>query len=280
MSYQEFRPSRFQLLPFVIKNLIIINVIVFIASGVLQNQLGINVTDYLGLHYYKSELFKPHQFISYMFMHGSWMHIIMNMFALWMFGNALENVWGPKRFLFFYLVTGIGAALIYMLYQWYNIHQVEEAVALYSNAPSAIDFSGLLNKYFPLALNDPQIISFINSWSEAGKNEGAYIHESLIFVNDIVGQIKNTPTVGASGSVYGVLVGFGMLFPNTVLYFILLPVPLKAKYVVSAYIVIEVYYAIQNNPGDNVAHLAHLGGVIFAYFLIKIWNKNNREHFY
>ncbi|MEP7168460.1 MAG: rhomboid family intramembrane serine protease, partial [Bacteroidota bacterium] len=111
MSYQEFRPSRFQLLPTVIKNLIIINAIVFLASMVLESQLGIDMTGYFGLHYFRSELFKPHQFITYMFMHGGWMHIIMNMFALWMFGNVLENVWGPKRFLIFYLVTGVGAAL-------------------------------------------------------------------------------------------------------------------------------------------------------------------------
>jgi rhomboid family protein len=280
MSYQEFRPSRFQLLPFVIKNLIIINVIVFLASTVLKAQLGLDMTEYLGLHYFESDLFRPHQFITYMFMHGGVWHIVMNMFALWMFGNVLENVWGPKRFLFFYLVTGIGAAFIYMLYQWYNIHQMEEAIALYANAPSAIDFSGLMKSQFPFALNDPQVQGFINSWSEAKGDESGFVRQSLFFLNTLFEEVKNIPTVGASGSVYAVLAGFGMLFPNTIVYILLFPFPIKAKYMVTFYIGMEVYYAIQNNPGDNVAHLAHLGGVLFAFILIKIWNKKNRQHFY
>jgi membrane associated rhomboid family serine protease len=279
LSYQEFRPSRFQLLPTVIKNLIIINVIVFLATMVLENHLGISITDYLGLHYFKSELFRPHQFITYMFMHGGWMHIIMNMFALWMFGNVLENVWGPKRFLIFYLITGVGAALVYMCYQWYNIHQIEESLALYSNAPSVIDFTGLLKKHFPFALDSEQVQGFISSWSER-EGDSEYIQQSLSFIHTMINEVQNTVTVGASGSVYGVLVGFGMLFPNTIVYFLFLPFPIKAKYMVMLYIAMEVYYAIQNNPGDNVAHLAHLGGVLFAFILIKIWNKNSREHFY
>lgn len=243
-------------------------------------QLGIDLTNYLGLHYYKSELFRPHQFITYMFMHGGFLHIVMNMFALWMFGNALENVWGPKRFLIFYLVTGVGAGLVYMAYQGYNFHRIEEAIAVYSSAPSDMDFSALLKTHFPFALQNDQILSFLSSWSENPAHNELYIQQSLTLVNEWVNEIQNIPTVGASGSVYGVLVGFGMLFPNTILYFLFLPFPIKAKYMVLGYIAIEVYYTIQNNPGDNVAHLAHLGGVLFAYVLIKMWNKNNRENFY
>jgi membrane associated rhomboid family serine protease len=117
MSYQQYRPSSFNTLPLVIKNLLIINGLLFLATWVFKNQFGWNLVDTLGLHYFSSELFQPYQFVTYMFMHGGIDHIFFNMFALWMFGNVLENVWGPKRFLIFYMVTGIGAALIYMGYE-------------------------------------------------------------------------------------------------------------------------------------------------------------------
>ncbi|MEP7168194.1 MAG: rhomboid family intramembrane serine protease, partial [Bacteroidota bacterium] len=143
-----------------------------------------------------------------------------------------------------------------------------------------IDFSGLLKKYFPMALENEQVQGFISAWSDRTADNNEFIPQSLTFISTMVNEVQNTVTVGASGSVYGVLVGYGMLFPNTIVYFIFLPFPIKAKYMVMLYIGMEVYYAIQNNPGDNVAHLAHLGGVLFAFILIKIWNKNNREHFY
>lgn len=240
MSYQDFRPGRFQSLPLVIKNLLIINGIMYLATILLANR--INLYDYLGLHYFRSELFKPHQFVTYLFMHGSFMHIFFNMFAVWTFGSILEHLWGPKRFLIYYLVTGMGAGLIqYLVY------------------------------YFTL---EPKI---------------DYINNALMMTKDYAEQteilaIKNQfldsfVVVGASGALFGLLIAFGMLFPNTELMILFLPIPIKAKYLVTVYGLIELVSGISNNPDDNVAHFAHLGGMLFGFIMLMIWKKN-KNRFY
>ncbi|MFI5220568.1 MAG: rhomboid family intramembrane serine protease [Bacteroidia bacterium] len=281
MSYQEFRTSRFQLLPPVIKNLIIINAILFFASIVLKSSFGIDLTDILGLHYYESNAFRPYQFVTYMFMHGGIGHIFFNMLALWMFGNALENVWGTKRFLIFYFVTGIGAALVYMAYQWFSFNEVNAAVSVYVSSPSVIAFGDLIHKQFPMVANSNEITNFISEWSNQSGSENYFVEQSYSYIRQLMEMAKDNVTVGASGSVYGVLLGFGMLFPNTIIYMIFpFPFPIKAKYLVLIYGGLEVYLTLANNPEDNIAHLAHLGGMLFGFILIKLWNKRNREFFY
>jgi len=234
-------------MPPVVKNLIIINVAMLILAELLRLMSGINLNGILGLYFPKSEFFRGWQVVTHMFMHGDFIHLLFNMFALWMFGRVLEQVWGPKRFLIYYLVTGLGAAFFFELVQYIQYNQVmaiispEELQLVYDSGGEAV----IQGKNF----TDPQM----------GK----------------LNSILNVPVVGASGAVYGVLLAFGVLFPNTQLMFIFPPVPVKAKYVVIGYAAIELYLAI-TRPGSNVAHAAHLGGMIFGYILIRYWRKTTK----
>ena len=231
-----YRPGNFNELPVVVKNLLIINGLLFLATVSLSN-LGIDLVKIFGLHQFQSNDFRPHQLITHIFMHGNFTHWFFNMFALWMFGKILENIWGEKRFLIYYMITGIGAALIHLLISQYQIisisNQIPELVS--------IAIEGKYNPSIPLSKKLTQLII--------------------------------TPTVGASGAVFGLLLAFGMLFPNALLY-LYFAIPIKAKYFVIGYGILELYAGISNNPADNVAHFAHLGGMIFGYILIKYWKKN------
>ncbi len=282
MSYQQYRPSSFNTLPLVIKNLLIINGLLFLATWVFKNQFGWNLVDTLGLHYFSSELFQPYQFVTYMFMHGGIDHIFFNMFALWMFGNVLENVWGPKRFLIFYMVTGIGAALIYMGYEAFHFYQIQQSIDAFLANPVPEEYYALVKKHFGVYLeipeNQSQIDAFFTSWNNNLSSSHVYIQQAIADINQFVSFQKSNPVVGASGSVFGVLLAFGMLFPNTLLYIYFL-FPIKAKYFVILYGGLELFMGIANNPGDNVAHFAHLGGMLFGFILIKLWSKK-KNNFY
>lgn len=232
----EFRPGRFQILPAIVKNLLIINVLVFLAQNVFDDALGFSITDVFALHTWQSDLFQPWQFITHLFMHGSVGHIFGNMLALWMFGSVLENLWGPKRFLTFYLVCGLGAALCHMIVLYFENHQ-------------------LLEQY--------------NALSYAAQQE----YRIPVF------RRLDEATLGASGAVFGCLAAFGFLFPNTYIYLYFF-VPIKAKWFVIMYAAFELVGAIQNSAGDNVAHIAHLGGALVGFILVYFWNKNNRRNFY
>lgn len=248
---QPVRFGRFDVLPPVVKNLLIINGLFFVATYILENKFGIDLAEYLGLFYWTSGEFRPHQVVTHMFMHGSVGHILLNMFALWMFGSVLENIWGSQRFLVFYLITGIGAALFYNLTQSIEIHFVSQHLS-------------------------PEMI-------EEVKREGfSILQKKLNYSDPYLGSLNakiNMPVVGASGAVYGLLMAFGMLFPNSYLYLYLL-VPVKAKYVVGGLMIYALVQGLIDNPSDNVAHFAHLGGALIAYLIIKYWNKNNRKSFF
>ena len=231
-----YRPGNFNELPVVVKNLLIINGLLFLATISLSN-LGIDLVKIFGLHQFQSNDFKPHQIITHLFMHGSFTHLFFNMFALWMFGKILENIWGQKKFLIYYMITGIGAAAIHLIFCQYQIINISNQIPELVN----IAIEGKYNPSIPLSKKLTQLII--------------------------------TPTVGASGAVFGLLLAFGMLFPNALLY-LYFAIPIKAKYFVIGYGLIELYAGISNNPADNVAHFAHLGGMIFGYFLIKYWKQD------
>jgi membrane associated rhomboid family serine protease len=227
----------------VVKNLIIVNVLVLLGTYVLE-QTGINLYTYLGLHFPLSDKFRPHQIFTHMFMHADITHLFFNMFALYMFGRVLESVWGPKRFLMFYLVTGLGAVVLHTAVNFLEYYSVTSKM-------SAEEIAYVKEVGFGI-------------WSE-GKNFSEALPAKL-------NMMLNTPTVGASGAVFGILLGFGMLFPNTQLMLLFPPIPIKAKYFVMGYGAIELILGI-SQPGSNVAHFAHLGGMLFGYFMIKYWNK-------
>lgn len=270
--------SGFSVLPPVVKNLLIINALCFLVSLVFESRFNINLNEKLGLFYPESEYFKPYQLITHVFMHGSFMHLFFNMFSLWMFGNVLENYWGPKRFFIYYFVTAFGAAALHLGVNAIEINGIKEAIDQYTANPNIDSFVRLLDKDAALA-NNSYVHDFINQWQAQPANP--QFSQGSIEIADAMLQRKlNVPTVGASGAVFGLLLAFGMLFPNTELMMLFIPFPIKAKYFVIFYGAIELYQGFANNPTDNVAHFAHLGGMLFGFILIKYWNKTNRNTFY
>jgi membrane associated rhomboid family serine protease len=278
MSY--YQPSRFQVLPPVVKNLLIINGLFFLATITFDRTFNIDLTNLLGLHYVFATDFMPYQFVSYMFMHGGFAHILFNMFALWMFGNALENVWGPGRFLTYYLVTGIGAGIVYLIWIHFQLaptlnqidnflstHDIEALASFTSMHTFSInEYSGPIWNEFRLFQQHIRTLS-INP-ENAESMQGA-----IRFMADYKEYYLNqSVVVGASGAVFGILLAFGMMFPNTVIY-LYFAIPIKAKYFVMIYGAFELFEGVMNRPGNNVAHFAHLGGMLFGYILIRYWRK-------
>lgn len=282
MSFQEYRPSGFNVLPPVVKNLLIINGIFYLATVVFDLKTHIDLSNILGLHYFFADDFRPYQLITYMFMHGSFAHIFFNMFALWMFGNTLENVWGAKKFLIYFIVTGIGAALLHYTVHYFEIQPVLHMLNDYIAHPAAdkfkemfvsgtLDFSSIEAKQtFQAMLNEYQ------SQLVSGDTERA-MQTSVDFVLEYKKEFLNAPVVvGASGSVFGLLLAFGMLFPNSMIYMYFL-FPIKAKWFVILYGAIELFGAVSPSQGDNIAHYAHLGGMLFGFFLMKYWNRRRKN---
>jgi len=270
----QYRPSSFNILPPVVKNLIIINVLFFLATYVLESVYQIDLTKYLGLYYFESEYFKPYQIITHMFMHGSLTHLFFNMFALWMFGKTIEMVWGAKRFLIYYFVTGLGAVALHTFVNWWSLSSMVEAANAFANTPSPDLLSTFIKNHF--ANVNPQVYDFIADWSRNAKDP-ARIEQAIQMTKEMTTIKMDIPTVGASGAVFGILLAFGMLFPNVMLY-IYFAIPIKAKWFVMIYGGIELYLGVMNQAGDNVAHFAHLGGMIFGFFLIKYWQRNEFDN--
>ena len=244
-----YRPTSFSQLPDVIKNLLIINGLLFFATISLDSY-GIDLVRWLGLHQFQSPDFMPHQLVTHFFMHGNFTHLLFNMFALWMFGKILENVWGGQRFLTYYMITALGAAALHL-------------------GVSQFEIISLQNQ-----LNTNDLTSLLENGRSILANNQNYSHPIMGKLNQLI----NTPTVGASGAVFGILLAFGMLFPNTLLY-LYFAIPVKAKYFVIAYGLLELYAGLSNNPADNVAHFAHLGGMIFGFIIIKYWQKNHNDFY-
>jgi membrane associated rhomboid family serine protease len=232
-------------LPPVVKNIIMLNVLMLLASYAAGAAFGVDLNRLLGLYFPESELFKPFQILTHMFMHGNFWHIFFNMYALFIFGPILESVWGPKRFFIYYIVTGLGAAFIHETVILFQYNQLMSALS-----PESIQI-----------VLDALRTGNYEQLSISGTNEMRDFF-LLLF----------TPTVGASGAIFGVLLAFGVLFPNTQLMLLIPPIPIKAKYLVLGYGALELFLAV-TQPGSNIAHAAHLGGMLFGYFLIRYWRK-------
>lgn len=281
----EFRPGSFQILPVVIKNLLIINGLVFLAQNSLGSLTiaGMQGTEWMNntfaLHHILSPVFKPWQLITHMFMHGSFMHLLGNMFVLWMFGSVLENLWGAKRFLIFYLVCGLGAALLHLGALYYeNFHLLADFNA-YKSYPDVDKFLSFIDKYSVDAGYDGSPGFRIGRAWEAEPNNGQIAEQAMLLLNHFVNADISRATLGASGAVFGCLAAFAYLFPNTYLYLYFF-VPIKAKWFVLIYIGFELTMAVNNSAGDNIARWAHLGGALVGFLLVYFWNKTNRRKFY
>jgi membrane associated rhomboid family serine protease len=233
----------------VVKNLLILNVLFFVAQFAVPD-----IMNKLELYPIVSEEFKPWQLATHFFMHSTsgLMHIFFNMFALVMFGSQLEQRWGPKRFLIYYFSTAFGAAFLHLLVSYLRYQNTIAGL-------SEVELSHWLDLSY-------------NAWSD-----GMIITRPLIGAQ--ISQALYTPVIGASGAVFGLLAAFGYLFPNTELYLMFIPVPIKAKYFVIGYAAIELYSGIANNPGDNVAHFAHLGGALVGIVMVIIWQRQKNQFY-
>ncbi|MCL2327917.1 MAG: rhomboid family intramembrane serine protease [Bacteroidetes bacterium] len=246
----------------VVKNLLILNVAMFVIGIVLRMTGGFDMVHLLGLHYISATEFKPVQLISYMFLHATFdsqgqlvfTHIFFNMFALWMFGTILEQYWGAKRFFIFYMVCGIGAGLVQILVAYIRLQNLTDGI------PQE-QLSELMNV---INTQGAELI-----WQKKNYTD-AFLGE--------LNRVVNVPTVGASGAIFGLLMAFGMLFPNAYLY-IFFAIPMKAKYFVILYGALELFLGMRNSASDNVAHFAHLGGMIFAFILIMWWRKKGKSRY-
>lgn len=261
-------------LPQIVRYLLIINLAFF---G-LQHLFPV-FDQTVALYFVHSEYFHAFQFVTYMFAHANIGHLFGNMLGVFFFAPLLEQVWGPKRFLIFYLATGIGAGILYSGIHYYEIMRIQEGMNTYIAHPSPSAYVQFFSSYFP-SLHNADIINFGNSFEEHASDPKA-IQESVEIVRTVYEQLSgvNTPMVGASGALFGVLIAFAMLFPNTEMMLLFFPFPIKAKYFVSAYLAYEVWKLIENNPNDNVAHLAHIGGAAIGFVLVKIWQQNRRTFY-
>lgn len=237
-------------MPPVVKNLLLLNVLMFIITLIGQWQ-GFNLTRMLGGYVFNSPFFEPYQMVTHFFMHGGFFHILFNMFALVIFGSALERVWGPKRFFIFYIICALGAFILYEFVGYIQAKGLEEQIIAtgqdindikhqIANMPKGMGFSSQLFENYRMSLS--------------------------------------TPVIGASGAVFGVLVAFAYLFPNTELMLLFPPIPIKAKWLVLILVGIQIYYSL-NSPGDNVAHLAHVGGALVGFIIVFFWQKNTRKFY-
>lgn len=220
--------------PPVVKNLIIINALFFLAEEILPNGLGNVLVERLGLYSWQSSNFHLYQLVTHMFLHGSLTHLFMNMFALWMFGRTLEYTLGSKRFLTYYMVTGIGAGLLQMAVGWIEIARLQAI---------AQEMGGLTP-----------------------------------YMQSVIMQRANVLTIGASGAVFGVLLAFGMMYPNSIIMLLIPPIPIKAKYFVIGYGVIELLLGVVGSR-SGIAHFAHVGGMIFGFFLLYYWKKRGKIYY-
>ncbi|MDC0231088.1 rhomboid family intramembrane serine protease [Aureispira] len=233
--------QQFSAIPDITKNLIIINVLMYLATMAFPP-----LSSHLALYPLMSQHFEPYQIVTHMFMHDSSGigHIFFNMFALFMFGGEIERAFGPKKFLFYYLMTGLGAAFLHSTIHYLEAYQIMQNLDLSS------------------------INMVLSEGRENILQQKNYINPDTANLNLLV----NIPVVGASGAIYGLLAAFGLLYPNRIIYLIIPPIPLKAKYFVLIFGVIELYLGI-SNAQTGVAHFAHLGGAIFGALTIGIWRK-------
>lgn len=268
-------------LPPVVKALLIISVASWLLTIFLKQSMGINVMDYLALYSWESSYFKPWQLFTYLFLHDDKgiFHLFFNMLGLWMFGSVIERFWGAKRFLAYFLITGMGAGVIHLTISNFQLLPMKRAAEAYNMAPSYELFDTFTGSYLPNSYNNEALNKFMESWyyKRGTDEEPGFIRESKLMVAEISEIRSTTPSVGSSGALYGMLLAFGMLFPNAMIMMLIPPIPMKAKYFVFVFGGMELLLGIQNNINDNVAHFAHLGGMVFGIILILLWRKQDKN---
>ncbi|MBO2009477.1 rhomboid family intramembrane serine protease [Hymenobacter negativus] len=257
-----------------VRNLLIANVLFLVA----QNSVLPLLTQIGSLYPIGSPYFFPWQFFTYMFLHAGWGHLISNMFGLISFGPMLEQRWGASRFLTFWLICGVGAGLLYEGVRGYELHNMEQARQEFHQSPTGGDFANFFHSYFPDATGYESLAGAM----ERNPQNQEYINSAITSVDAAVSETINSRgggMLGASGALFGILFAFAYLFPNTELMLLFFPFPIKAKYFVFFYAMYELYNGVHRTPGDNVAHFAHLGGLLIGFIVLKFWERG-RERFY
>jgi membrane associated rhomboid family serine protease len=283
-----------------IKNLIICNCVMVLVCVIFQQAQQVDLFDTLALHSPDSPLFRPWQFLTSTFLHGNasspyinvqhtLMHLLFNMLGLFFFGRILERMWGTAFFLAFYLAAGIIASACHAAALHYEHSILLQGVAEFSQNSTWAQFNELLNKHPQLRLNTSATSEFFSdlrtAWSEQpldpeyAQSAKTSLHTFLYGSSEGYAGYLNGKTVGASGAVMGVLAAFAYLFPNTTL-FVGFIFPMKAKYFIALYAAGELFYSWRNIAGDNVAHIAHLGGMAAGFIIVILWNKFNKKTFY
>lgn len=256
----------------VVQNLLLLNIVVFIVANFALPVLN----EWFALYYIQSSKFKPFQFLTYMFMHADFWHLFSNMLGLLVFGPLLEQFLGPKKLFTLWMVCGVGAGVLYSGYTMYQYNTLEEKVLTFESNPDPEYFNKLVLEnrgYF-----DPAVFDFVDQFSR-NPQDPMYIERAEKTLDAILQLHANQPMVGASGALFGILVAFAMLFPNTQLFLLFPPMPVKAKYLVLFYGLYTIYNVFLNSPTDNVAHFAHLSGLVIGAALVYNWKKD-RNTFY
>ena len=251
----------------VVKHLLFINIIMFLASMIFN-------TDMLAMRFPLSEDFRPFQIATHFFMHAGIGHIFFNMFALVMFGSALESLWGGKRFLFFYFACAFGAALLHVGYNWLEFSSMQQTIDAFQYNPNYSTYWAFFNDV-PLSSLNPEYREAVVKVGEVieSSSSSSAVRQGTMFMQEYLQFNMDRPVVGASGAIYGLLLAFGMYFPNTELMLIFLPIPIKAKYFIPILIVVELFLGVNQFSWDNIAHFAHLGGALTGFLLILYWRK-------
>lgn len=274
---QQYSPQGFRMLPTGVKHLLIVNVLFYLAAMVFRSSMNIDLDNYLALYYIGSDMFRPWQYLTYMFMHGSFEHIFFNMFALWMFGYILENLWGTRRFLVFYILCGIGAGLFHTAVTGLISLPVLNAINAYAADPSPDALMQIYNDHFHNIINPQWIAQVTSAWRNGAPGDFGY--ETTNALMQIYNErVIGIPTVGASGAIYGILLAFGMMFPEERIYLYFL-VPIKAKWFVIGYAAVELVTGVLGT-NDGIAHFAHLGGMLVGLILILLWRKKERDKYW
>ncbi|WP_020532950.1 rhomboid family intramembrane serine protease [Flexithrix dorotheae] len=253
----------------VVRNLLIINIGIYL----IENFMGIPFSDWFSVKYIFSESFQPYQVFTYMFVHAGFGHLFGNMIGLFFFGPIMENYFGSNKFLIFYLVCGIGAGFLHNAIDYLEVQQLESAIASFKAAPSPEKFLAFANK-FADGFTDPRfrdLYDLVNKVYPENPNDAIVLNN----VNGVMESFRDrivylSSMLGASGAVFGILFGFGFLYPNMEVRLLFFPFfPIKAIYLITGFVAFEIYGILERNPNDNIAHFAHIGGMLFAFILIK-----------
>ena len=262
----------FRLTP-VVKNLLLINVAVFLGAMLLD--LRNEVIQIFALFYIGSDNFKAWQFVTYMFLHADFSHIFGNMIGLLIFGTWLEEIWGSKRFLQYYLITGIGAAVLFMGVEYLEMRSMQEDVQAFLAEPNPDDFDLVVGEHFGRLYG--RLTPFIRDYANA-PNNAAYEQQAVEYVKELQNSLVNIPMLGASGAVFGILMAAGLLFPHRRIMLLIPPIPLRARIFVLLYGAYEVYALMQRAPNDNVAHMAHIGGMVVGLVVLIMWGEARNRY--